>query len=429
MPKNFQKYFAAVKYLESIQNLPQDDYFIKKTGRSIFLKRLEYFFNQNGNPHKNLKYIHIGGTSGKGSVANMIQSILTEAGFKTGLYTSPYPTTSIEKIKINNLLIDPEEFVKIVESLKPAIDKTYVQSPYGRPSYFEIFTAIAFVYFKKQKCDYVVLEVGLGGRHDATNIIPTAKITIINKIDYDHTELLGKTLSQIAREKAAIIKPKTTFFTTSQNNNEVLKIFKKTCEKNHAEFNLVDLKNSSYQLNLLGKHQKCNAELAKAAAKKLGVSEEKIKAGLSKTKMSCRTEIIQKNPMVILDGAHNVSKIKTTVETIKNLTYKKLYIIIALTNERNANQIFKEVVSLADYLFITRFQNTAKKCYPPLKMMKKLNLKKPAKVFLDPQMALNQALKIANKEDLILITGSFYLAGELRKHWRSETSILERRKI
>lgn len=429
MKNNFDKYYQAVQYLESIQNLPQADYFVKKTGRSIFLKRLNYFLNLIGNPHQGLKYIHIGGTSGKGSVANMIQSILVETGYKTGLYTSPYPTTSIEKIKVNNQLIDPAEFTRIVDDLKPAIDKTYQKSPLGRPSYFEIFTTIAFIYFKKQKCDYVILEVGLGGRHDATNIIPAPKITVINKIDYDHTEILGKTLREIALEKAAIIKPKTIFFTTSQNNKKVLEIFKKACQKNQAEFNLIKPPKIKYQLSLLGQHQQNNAELAAQVCRKLNAHETKIKTGLKKVKLSCRMEIIKRKPMVILDGAHNVSKIKTTVEAIKNLTYQKLYTIIALTNERNGNQIFKELEKISDYLFITKFNSHHRKCYPPLKLVKKLKTNKPTEIFLDPQMALAKALKLASKDDLILVTGSFYLAGELRKHWRPEEKILKEKKI
>ncbi len=435
MAKNFQNYFEAVRYLETIHNLAQDDYYLKKSGRTIFLKRLRYFLNQIGNPQKNLKFIHIGGTSGKGSVANMIHSILTEAGFKAGLYTSPYPTTSIEKIKIGKLLIDPDEFTAIVESLKPIIDKTYLESPYGRPSYFEIFTTIAFIYFKKQKCDYAVIEVGLGGRYDATNVIPSPAITIINKIGYDHTDVLGKSLLGIAKEKSAIIKPKTIFFTTSKNSKKIIGIFKKDCKKNKAEFNLVRPKKTTYITDLMGIHQQENANLAEEACKKLGIGKKEIRAGLKKTKMSCRTEIIQRKPIVILDGAHNVSKMKTTAETIRNLTYQKLYIIIALTNDRNAWEIFKEIIPLADCIFITRFQSTGKKCYSPLKILKKINSinsknqKKPKKIFLDPGMALKKALKTAGPKDLVLITGSFYLAGELRKYWRSEYKVLKERKI
>lgn len=425
----FKKYYQSVQYLESIVNLPQPDYFTKKSGRDLFLKRFDYFLKLLGQPQKNLKYIHVGGTSGKGSVATMIQSILTEAGHKTGLYLSPHPTTTIERIKVDNLLINPDEFAKLIEQLKPAIDKAYVTSPYGRPSCFEILTALAFLYFKQKKCEYAVLEVGLGGRYDATNIITQAEITAINLIDYDHTQILGETLIKIAREKAAIIKPKTVFFTTSQNNKEVLDIFKKTCQKNKVKFNIVKPPIKQHKLNLLGQHQQNNAQLALEICLELGASENKIKDGLKKVKMPCRAEIIQKNPIVILDGAHNVSKMKTTVEIIKNLTYKKLYIIIALTNTRNPVEIFTNIKPLANHLFITRYQSTEQKCFPPLEMANKLKSAKPIEIFLDSQMALDKALKMANKNDLILVTGSIYLAGELRKHWRSEQKILLERKI
>jgi len=428
MKNNFKKYYQAIQYLESFNRLPQDDYFIKKHGRQIFLKRLEYFLNLISNPHKNLKYIHIGGTAGKGSVAVMIQSILTEAGFKTGLYTSPFCTTSIEKIKVDNLLISPAEFVKIVESLKPIIDLCYQNSPFGRPSYFEIFTAIAFLYFKQKKCDYVVLEVGLGGRYDATNIIPPPKITIINLIDYDHTEVLGSTLTKIAREKAAIIKPKTIFFTVKQNPR-VLKILQTACKKNKARFNLISKPDQQYKLGLLGQHQQKNSALAAAAGKRLGISEAKIKAGLKKAELPCRLEIIKQKPLIILDGAHNLSKLKTTTEFIKNLTYDKLYLIIALTNQRNPKEIFNEIKSIADYIFVTRYLVHAKRAYAPKELAKKLNSKKPVEIFLDPQLALKKALTLAKKDDLILVTGSFYLAGELRNIWRPEEKILKEKKV
>ena len=429
MKNDFEKYYQAVKYLESMANLPEPEYLSLKKGRSLFLKRFAYFLKLLGNPHKNLKYIHIGGTSGKGSVAAMIQEILTEAGYTTGLYLSPHPTTTIERIKVDRLLIGPDEFADLMNRIKPKIDLAYQKSPYGRPSYFEILTALAFLYFKEKKCDYAVLEVGLGGKYDATNIIPRAEATVINLIDYDHTHLLGETLTKIAEEKAAIIKPKTAFFTTGLNHYRVLEILKKTCLKNKAKFNVVNPPKTRYQLQLLGQHQQNNAALAAAVCRHLGVAEAKIKSGLAKVKLSCRTEIIQKNPMIILDGAHNASKMKTTLETIKNLTYQKLYLIIALTKTKNPKTIFKNIQSLAAKVFISRYQSSERKCYPPLELAKKMKLKKPAEIYLDAKTAFNQARKQAGKNDLILVTGSFYLAGELRQHWRNEESLLEERKI
>lgn len=429
MTNQFKTYFSAVKYLESITNIAQDDYFVKKNGRFIFLKRVEYLLKLLGSPQDGPKYIHIGGTSGKGSVSNMIQSILVEAGHTTGLFTSPFPTTSIEKIKVDNRLISPDEFADLVETIKPAVDKTYLDSPYGRPSYFEIFTALGFLYFKQKKCDYVVLEVGLGGRHDATNVIKTPVATIINKIGFDHTEILGKTISKITAEKSAIIKSGTTFFTVANNNQTALTILKKVCDEKKVPFNLVKPTNKNYSLKLLGRHQQFNAHLAATVTKKLGVNDQKINAGLKKVELSCRTEIMQTKPLVILDGAHNESKIKTTLEIIRHLTYKKLYLIIALTNDRNPKEVFNDVVKQADKIFITRQLSLHRKSYPPKRLAAKLNCLTRAEVFLDPDMALTSALKQAKRDDLILVTGSFYLAGQLRKYWRSEEQILKERKI
>jgi len=423
----FEKYRQSINYLESLFNLPQPDYLSTKSSRTLFLKRFSYFLNILGNPQIGPQYIHIGGTSGKGSTANMIHSILTEAGKRTGLYTSPFPTTTIEKIKFRDLLISPDEFAGLMEKIKPAVDETYQKSPFGRPSYYEICTAIAFLYFKQKKCDYVVLEVGLGGRYDATNIIPAAKITVINLIDFDHTNLLGKTLREIAKEKAGIIKPKTTFFTIDENNGQVLKYLQTICRAKKAEFNLVSPQ-KKYPINLLGDHQQKNAALADAVGAKLGIKPSIINAGLQKTRLSCRMEMIQTNPKVILDGAHNRSKIKTTIETLKNLTYKKLYLIISLTNERDASQVFKELFPLADYILATRYQSVMKKCRPPLQLVKNVKTNN-YKIFLDPKMALKEALRRAGSNDLILVTGSFYLAGEIRKQWRDEEKILKERKI
>ncbi|MDD2807834.1 MAG: bifunctional folylpolyglutamate synthase/dihydrofolate synthase [Patescibacteria group bacterium] len=428
MNKNFDRYYQAVEYLESISNLPQPDYFKVKSGRSLFLDRFAFFLKLLGNPQRGQKYIQVGGTSGKGSVATMIQSILTEAKFKTGLYLSPHPTTTIERIKIGNLYIAPGEFADIIEALKPAIDKAYQISPYGRPSYFEILTAVAFIYFKKKRCDYVVLEVGLGGRFDATNIISKAAVTIINTIGFDHTDILGNTLEKIAGEKAAIIKPRTKFFTTAKNTAGVRKIFEQACKRHGVTMRIISTPKTPYQLKLLGHHQQTNAALAAAAAESLGINPKKIKAGLSKVEMSCRLEIIHKKPLLILDGAHNESKILSLAKFIGNLTYQKLYLIMALTRDRNPSQVFKKILPLADHITITRYRSSERKCYPPKDLADKLKTNKPIEIFLDSDMALNKVLAKAKLDDIIVVAGSFYLAGELRKRWRSETKILNERK-
>lgn len=426
----YEKYFKAVKYLESIHEKANADYSKKKSGQSLFLKRTQYFLNQLGNPEKDFKFIHVAGSTGKGSVATMIHQILVADGKKAGLYTSPYPTTSIEKIKVGNLYIAPSEFVKIVEKIKPTILESQKNSPYGQPSYFEIFMGIALLYFKQQKCEYVVLEVGLGGRYDATNIIKKAEATIINVIDLDHTKILGKTLTKIAAEKAGIIKPNTNVYTTSANSKEVLNIFKKACGKVKVPLHIIRPPKSPFRLQLLGKNQQSNAAIATAVASKLKISKTTIKKGLNKVKLSCRFEIIQTKPTVILDLAHNISKMKSVVKNLKNLTYNKLYLIIALTSERNPKEIFKDFKNLTNYTYITKFKPSVptRKVFKPALLAKQIDFKNKTKVVLNPHQALTQALRCATNDDIILITGSIFLAGGLRKHWISEEKILTTRK-
>ncbi|MBN1778779.1 MAG: hypothetical protein JW816_00975 [Candidatus Buchananbacteria bacterium] len=445
MKINYDNYHQALDYLNQIGNISSPNRLKKPNGRALFLKRFEYFLKLLGNPQNNFKYIHVGGTSGKGSVSTMVQSILTQAGFNAGLFTSPNVTAPIEKIKVKNQLISPDEFVAVLNSIKPAIDYAYQHSPYGRPSWFEIWAAMAFVYFRNKKCDYVVLEVGLGGRFDATNIIKKSEIAIINKVGLDHVDVLGNTISEIAKEKAGIIKPNSILFTPNTNSPAVLKVLKQTCQKVGAEFNLIKPPVKKYNLLMTGLHQQINAEIAANACRRLGVKESAINHGLAKTKMAGRFEIIQKNPLVILDGAHNESKMQSVVKNIENLTYsknsgstlskvkkltyRKLYLIIALTAERDGQKIFKEVGKLADHLFITRYQTSSRKCYSPLKLKKIIKTKAKKEIFLDPHQAMKKALKLATKKDLILVTGSFYLVGDIRELWRSEEQILKERKI
>lgn len=225
-----------MSFLQGLNNLPLDgDYLVDKHHADRYIKRMRYFLNLIGNPDKGMKLIHIAGTSGKGTVTNMVHEILLASGKNVGSFTSPFVTTPIEQIKVGDAYISPDEFADIVEYLKPFIDVAYTEGPYGSPSYFEIFFSIALVYFQRKKCDWVVLEVGLGGRYDATNVIERPSVTAITNIDYDHTELLGKTLRKIASDKAGIIKSGSAFFTTEQRP-ALLKIFSSICDEKRVAF-------------------------------------------------------------------------------------------------------------------------------------------------------------------------------------------------
>jgi dihydrofolate synthase / folylpolyglutamate synthase len=418
----FEKYHKAIDFLEGLFNLPlENNYVVDKNHANVYIKRMRYFLNVIGNPDRKLKFIHITGTSGKGTVTNMIHEILFASGKKTGSFTSPSVVVSIEKIKMNDKYISPDEFADIVDYLKPFIDRVYKESPYGALSYFEIFFAIALVYFKKQECEWVVLEVGLGGRYDATNVIEKPIITAITNIDYDHTELLGKTLKEIALDKAGIIKRGSTFFTTEQRQS-LLRIFDEICDKKRVIL---------HRLPFQDNYEKYNKELATAIAKQLGINGEYITNGIKRSWLMCRFEIVDDKPIVILDGAHNRSKIKATVDNLKKIKYEKLYLIIGIADNKDHVSILKQIIPKADHIFFTRFQYKIRKCAHPNKLYaeSKKYLKKEAntEIFLDAEKALFQALKEAKQNDLILVTGSFYIAGELRKCWLSEDVILKSR--
>ena len=429
MKNNFTKYYEAVKYIESLSKVAKPECVKGKKNYPKKLERFIFFIDKLGNPHLNQKYIHISGTSGKGSIAAMIQSVLVTAGYKTGLFLSPHTTAKIDRIKINNLLISPYEFTDLVNEIKPAI-KEMIKSKFGRPSHFEICLAISFLYFSRKKCDYVVLEVSCGGRYDPTNIIPSPKVAIINLVDYDHEHILGHTLPAIAKQKAGIIKPGCVFFTTANNKKTVLTVFQKECQKNKVPYYCINSKDN-YSLRLTGGHQTANANLAAGVCKYLKMPKESINTGLKRTEIPCRFEIIQKNPLVIIDGAHNDSKFKSTLAILKSLTNKRLFIIIALTQHKQSKTLFRDIASQADFIFVTKHKNNFHTCLEPYIIKKeilKYNPDKKISTFSEPNQALAKTLFLAKKSDAILITGSLYLAGELRKHWVPEEEILRRRK-
>lgn len=412
--KNFQSYFDAVSYLESLSSVSGIKQYAKDQKPDYFIKKTRYFFNLLGNPQNDFQIIHITGTAGKGSTANYVQYLLNQNGLQAGLFTSPYATTSIEKIKVGDFFISPEEFVSIVNYLKPYIDKTYMECPYGPVSYFEIFFAIAILYFQRKKCKWIVLEVGLGGTYDATNIITAPKISVITNIDYDHTNILGKTLTKIAKDKAGIIK-NNCIFITAEKRPHILKIFKSIAKK----------RNVKKFIKVSGR----NEELAIAIAKEIGIKNVSL---ANAPKLPCRLEIMREKPLVVLDGAHNPLKISYSLSKIKKLKINKILAIVAISADKDYLKIVKEVASVAHQVFFTRFLISERECAPPkelLKIYKKIKPKGKGFVSLDPYIALDLALKTAKINDVVVVIGSFFLAGELRKYWHKEEDILQDRKI
>lgn len=444
-----EKYKQEVLYLESLGQIDkQKNLMNDQKNPENYLKRAKFLLKLLGNPQRKIKnYIHIGGTSGKGSVSNMVHNIIVASGKKSGLFTQPFLTETIEKYKINDRLISPKSFVKILNKIKPAINKCTTDCKWGLPSYFEICFAIYILYSLEQKCEFFVSEVAMGGEFDMTNAIPRSKITAITHVDYDHTEQLGHTLNKIATTKSKIIKKKGIFITAETRPN-ILKIFKNECQKQHTQFYKVNVcvnnlqvkknyqqfeyKKKKYRLKMFGEHQAKNAILAIEIAKRLKVKGEYIKHGLFNTKIPGRFEIVQTRPLVVLDGAHNPDKIRTVVESLGLLNYNKLHLICAFCACKDINKAVKILSQYADHVYITRFFVKERIYADPRKIKRyfqKYNPKLPIDINLDPWQTLDIVLKQSKRNDLVLITGSFFLVGELRKKWFSVAKILRSRKV
>lgn len=423
MQDDFQRYRAAIAFLDGLANLAPagGDYMRNHARPEIYLKRTRDFLKRCGEPQKGFKYVHITGTSGKGTVTTMVHEALLAGGKKVGSFTSPFATAATEKIRVGDRYIAPGEFADIFESLKSHIETAYLTSPYGRPTYFEIFLAIALIYFKQQKCEWVVLEVGAGGEYDATNIIEKPVVTAITSIDYDHTQLLGRTLKAIATTKAGIIKKGSVFFTT-EARPALLRIFKRICSRTGATFN---------QLPAVEDYQENNKTLARAISRAIGLTDEVIERGIEAARLPCRFEAVQVKPLVVLDGAHNRAKMRSTAFNLGRMPRTTVHLVIGLNAKKDADAVLAEILPLASAVYVTRFQNSAVPSADPKKLAERARffLRRGVKpnVFMDPQDALDAALKAAEPHDLVLVTGSFYLAGELRTRWYPEAWVLENR--
>ncbi|KKQ80456.1 MAG: FolC bifunctional protein [Parcubacteria group bacterium GW2011_GWC2_38_7] len=411
-------YLDAINYLESLGNLKEKDFFAGTKDPRPQLARMKHLLKLAGNPDRGLKIIHVTGTSGKGSTSNYIYNILQSAGYKVGAHFSPYVSVPTEKIQINNKFISAVELIALIDEAKPIITKCY--ETLDAPSHFEIWFLLSLLYFKKQKCDYVVLEVGCGGRYDATNAVEKTLVSAITNIGFDHMQILGNTYAKIAYEKAGIIRPRGKVFTTTERPS-ALKVIEAEAEKQRAD------------LTILRKQDNPNIALATVIAEHLDIKPSAIKKGIKQAKLPARFEIMQTNPTVILDGAHNADKIDFFFKKLENYIAEnkfsgKLHIICGLTSQKNPSTVFSPLFNKADKIYISRFTTTFRKVTPPLEIKKFCPKNKFAGIFLDPNEALRSALKNAHKNDLIIVTGSFFLCGDLRKNWQNEIKQLETRK-
>ncbi len=456
MKESIKTYHEAVSFIESLSNISAMEGRSKKRAEE-HVEKVRDFLRFLGNPEKKLKIIHIAGTSGKGSVANMLQNILSSAGNIAGLYTSPHTTTYCERIKIGDKYIGEKELVGLVNFLKNKMDESLASSPFPRGrqgggysfNFFEFTFILAILYFKKMKCEYAVIETGLGGRRDTTNAIQKPIYTIITNIGRDHLDVIGPALKDVAKEKAGIIKRGAPLLTGEKRKN-LLKIFMRECAKHNTKYIILNTKNiknikinldgtkfkykdEDYKLRLLGEHQAKNAALAIECAKDLNMPQTAIKAGLLNAQYPARLEVILKHPLIILDGAHNEDKIRAGLDfilKIKNQKSKiKNYLIMAMAKNKKVN-ILPEFFKYFDKIYLTRFSNPFRKCRGLSDWLQAIpnNERKKTKYFHAAKDALLDILPRMRDNDLLMITGSIFLAGELREYWYPEDKIIKTRK-
>ncbi len=411
-------------------------------GRDLGLKleRVIYLLDLLGSPQDKFASIHVGGTSGKGSTATMISAILSSAGQHTGLHLSPYLQVLNEGFQIDNRLAPTTVLAKIWDEIKPAIDRASRESPWGPPSYFEAEVALAFTLFAQQKVDAAVVEVGLGGSLDATNVLHS-KVAVLTSVGLDHTELLGDTVELIARDKSGIIKPGQTVV-SGVIPPSAQAVIAERCAAQGAtlwqlgrDFHLrvtgetfrVDLPGRSYEnlsLSLKGDFQLANAACAVAAAHAFtgGLPNDVVCQGLRRALIPGRMEEVQQRPTVLLDGAHNEDKMRAAAAALaKSYAGKPRVVVLAIKSDKAYREMLPYILTGARQLIVTVFSGKG-----PRKPLNPHTLAQaaaemvpglPVSVVLPARQAVSRALAAAGPDDLVWVTGSLYMVGEVRQRW------------
>lgn len=384
----------------------------QREGKTAFKKDLTNILalsNELGKPESKFKTVHVGGTNGKGSTSHMIASILQEAGYKVGLYTSPHLKNFTERIRINGKEITKKSVVDFIIDNKKFLENQ-------RLSFFEMTVGMAFNYFADKKVDVAIIEVGLGGRLDSTNII-MPEVSVITNIGLDHTQFLGETLPEIAFEKAGIIK-RGTPVVVGEKQEIVQEVFVTKADSSGSEIFFASDEGYTYETDLFGDYQFKNVKTAVKSIKQLKeftISEENIKKGLlnvvKNTNLRGRWEILREEPKIICDTAHNKEGLNYTLKQLNNEKYKKLHIVLGVVSDKNLNEILPIFPEKAVYYF----------CKPdiPRGLSEKI-LKEQASTFnllgedfVSVSQAFKKAVLSANKEDVIYIGGSTFVVSEI----------------
>jgi dihydrofolate synthase / folylpolyglutamate synthase len=437
MPLTFTE---ALNYLDSFINYERQPR-VPYTREAFDLSEFERFLARLGNPHRRLNTVVVAGTKGKGSTAAMIASMAQASGLKVGLYTSPHLCSIRERIRVDNEIVSEEVFAALVNDLMPHIEAAGIAGVRRFRTFFEILTAMALVHFQNVGVDLAVLEVGLGGRLDATNVAAPL-VSVITSISLDHTEVLGDTIPQIAREKAGIIKPHGLTVVAPQQP-EALEVVRDVCAVQGArlrdvsrdlrwrtlscswEGSIFDLQSPvrSYptlEIPLAGQHQILNAATAIATAEQLQmqglpISVEGIRRGMRQVQWEGRLETISRQPWIVLDGAHNRDSARCLREALVTcFQYHRLILVLGISANKNLAGIAEELTPLAAITVATRAM--VPRAAPPQRVAD-LAAQWGAHTIVeeDTQKALAHAITATQPDDLLLVTGSLYLVGDAKR--------------
>ncbi len=448
-------YKSALAYIEQFIDYERSPDFARQA-RFYNLNRITQLLELLGNPHEKLNVIHVAGSKGKGSTAAIIASVLTHAGYKTGLYTSPHLITPRERCRINNELISESEVACYIDKLKPAIE-TVSDSEFGRVSFFEIYTALAFTYFADKATDFAVIEVGLGGRLDATNIVsPVA--TVMTPIGLEHTSILGDTYTKIAIEKAEIIKQECPVAVAPQHPDAYTVIERVAKERNAPIVevkNIVEKRSDNPVLNsdgvtiaqhfdvetdtetfrqlmlpLLGHHQYINATTAIAAIECLKqkgyeITKDSVYEGFKNVTWHGRIQLIKSSPLVVLDGAHSPISMEALCSTLRNnLRYTQVVFIVSIMKDKDLVAIGNIISKTADSVIVTQVPDNPRVLSAETIHDAWSGLFQNIRIHKTPKEAITMGLSSASPTDLICVTGSLYLVGQALKffNWEYENN-------
>lgn len=409
------------------------------------LERMNWVLKRLGHPERRLKWIHVAGTNGKGSTGAMIAQVLRQAGYTTGMFSSPHIMNWNERVQLDGQPIEEEVFVRWANHLKPLIEEVS-QSEVGRPTPFEFWTLLAILYFAREAVPwFVVWEAGLGGKFDSTNVVYPL-VSVITNVSREHTKVLGDSISAIASEKAGIIKPGVPVVTGCEAE-EAYKVLAEEAQRKkshlyqlHRDFHVELLhgteegqtirfsspfsKLDDLSLSLVGPHQVKNAAVALMTLEVLRqfyatvLEEEDIRAGISATHWPGRLEKMGSSPHIVLDGAHNPAGARALAEAIPKLfTYRRLHLLLSILEDKEAEGILDSLLPLADRVIVTKVDHPR---YRPVEklinMIQERSPDLPVQALDSAIGGLEQLQQEATSEDLILVTGSLFLVSEIRQH-------------